>query len=523
MNHNFSRKLTSFHDRNLPERGYLVGYAALIQLLEEQFKITLPLPDLLAMATEKHQRYDQGSWKVFTIRHRPTDDLKSHLIFALKYEALDLYILKKLFEVARKDLVLKMLEDEPTSQYTRRTWFLYEWLLDEKLDVPDLNRGSYVEIVDASIQFTGLSLNSTRHRVRNNLPGTPGFCPMIRKTEKLKNYIQKDLSKLIEKGLSKKDKNLIKRTAAFLLLKDSKASFAIEGEYPPTLRARNWGKAIGQSGKTPLSIEEIERLQDIVIGSKKLKNMGVRQEEGFIGEHDRKSFTPIPDHISAKAGDLPSLLEGLLETNSLLQNSSYDPVLAAASIAFGFVFIHPLSDGNGRIHRYFIHHILTRMGYTKRGMIFPVSSAILDRIDEYQDILEHFSSPRVDLIDWKATPDHNVKILNETIDLYRYFDLTKQAEFLYECVEDTIEKIIPAELDYLEKYDRMTHFINDHSSLPDTKVDLLIKFLDQNSGKLSNKKKVKHFEELENEEINILEEGFEEIFINGLKEDEQEN
>lgn len=514
MNHSFSRKLTSFHGRNLPERGYLVGYSALIQLIEEQFSVVLPLPDLLAMATDKHQRYDQDSWKVFTIRHKPNDDLKSHLVFALKYEAIDLYILKIFFEVAGKDVVLKMLKEEPTSQYTRRAWFLYEWLLNEKLNVPDLDRGSYVEIVDASIQFTGPSLNSTRHRVKNNLPGTPGFCPLIRKTEKLKNYVQKDLSKLIENGLKKKDKNLIKRTAAFLLLKDSKASFAIEGEYPPNLRARNWGKAIGQSGKSPLSIEEIERLQDMVIGSKKLKSMGIRKGEGFIGEHDRESFTPMPDHISARAGDLPLLLEGLLETNALLQNSDYDAVLAAASIAFGFVFIHPLSDGNGRIHRYFIHHILTRMGYTKRGMIFPVSSAILERIEEYQDTLEHFSSPRMDLIDWKATPDHNVEIMNDTIDLYRYFDLTKQAEFLYECVEDTIEKIIPAELDYLEKYDRMTQFINEYTSLPDTKVDLLIKFLDQNAGKLSKKKKERHFEELGDQEINILEEGFEEIFMN---------
>lgn len=513
MNHSFSRKLTSFHGRNLPERGYLVGYASLIQLLEDQFKVTVPLPDILAMATEKHQRYDQGSWRVFTIRHKPDDNIKSHLVFALKYEALDLYILKKLFEVVEKDMVLKMLEEEPTSLYTRRVWFLYEWLLAEKLDVPDLGRGSYVEIVDDSIQFTGLSVNSTRHRVRNNLPGTPGFCPMIRKSEKLMNYIQKDLSKLIEKGLKKKDKNLIKRTAAFLLLKDSKASFAIEGEYPPNLRARNWGKAIGQSGKTPLSIEEIERLQDIVIGSKKLKNMGIRKGEGFIGEHDRESFTPMPDHISARAEDLPSLLEALFKTNGILQNSGYNPVLAAATIAFGFVFIHPLSDGNGRIHRYFIHHILTRMGYTRRGMIFPVSSAILDRIDEYQDTLEHFSSPRVDLIEWKETPDHNVEILNETKDIYQYFDLTKQAEFLYECVEDTIEKIIPAELEYLEKYDRITQFINDHTSLPDTKVDLLIKFLSQNSGKLSKKKREKHFEELGDQEINILEESFEEIFM----------
>ncbi len=514
MQHYFSRKVNVFHGRSLPEEGFLVGYALLIDIIESQFKVGLPLPDILAIATEKHQRYDKGEWKVFTIRHKPGDDLKSHLVFALKYEALDLYILKKFFELTGKEVVLKMLEEEPTSQYSRRAWFLYEWLIGEELKVPDLKRGSYVDIVDASIQFTGITENSTRHRVRNNLPGTTGYCPMIRKTKKLENYVQKDFSKAIETGLGKKDKDLINRTAAFLLLKDSKASFAIEGENPPNLRARNWGKAIGQSGKTPLSIEEIERLQDIVIGNKKLKNMGLRKEEGFIGEHDRESLTPMPDHISARAKDLPILIQGLLDTNIVLQQTSYDPVLTAATIAFGFVFIHPLSDGNGRIHRYIIHHILTRMKYSKRGMIFPVSSAILDRIDEYQDILEHFSSQRVDLIQWKETPDHNIEVLNETIDLYRFFDLTKQAEFLYECVEDTIERIIPAELDYLEKYDRMTQFINDHITLPNTKVDLLIKVLDQNDGKLSNKKREKQFEELGDKEIKTIEDAFQEIFMN---------
>jgi len=60
----------------------------------------------------------------------------------------------------------------------------------------------------------------------------------------------------------------------------------------------------------------------------------------------------------------------------------------------------------------------------------------------------------------------------------------------------------------------MTQFINEYTSLPDTKVDLLIKFLDQNGGKLSKKKKEKHFEELGDQEINIIEESFEEIFMN---------
>ena len=516
MSNYFSQKVTRFHGRETPEEGFIVGYALLIEIIEIRTQRLVPLPNQLSLVTEKHQRYNTDQWQVFTKRHKPDDDITSHLTFALKYEGIDLYILKAFFQFTGGEPVLNMIKNEPTSQYTRRVWFLYEWLMRTKLNVPDLKTGTYVEIVNPKLQYPGSSVNSTRHRIKNNLPGTQNFCPMIRKTEKLEGYITKDLSGTIEKGLSKLDKELVRRTAAFLLLKDSKASFAIEGEYPPNLRVRNWGKVIGQAGKKQLTIEEIERLQDIVIGTKKLKHMGIRKNEGFIGEHDRETFDPIPDHISAKAQDLPTLMKGLIETNNLLQKAKYDPVLAAATIAFGFVFIHPLSDGNGRIHRYMIHHTLAKLGYTKREMIFPVSAAILNRISDYQDVLEAYTYPRLDLIEWRPTFSHNLEILNETIDLYRYYDLTQQAEFLYECVEDTIEKIIPEELDYLKKYDRVTQLINLHVTLPDTKVDLLIKFLNQNNGKLSKDKRQKEFDELIDEEIASIEEGYSEIFINNI-------
>lgn len=460
----------------------LAGYALLLHELEQHKGRPLPLPRQLAIVTDKHQRYNTEQWQVFTIRHKPSDDLISHIYFALKYEGIDLLILKTIFQYIGEAGIRTAILNEPTGQYSRRVWFLYEWLLSSKLNIPDLKTGTYVEIVNPAQQYTGPNVNSTRHRVKNNLPGTNEFCPLIR------------------------------RTAAFLLLKDSKASFAIEGEFPPNMRARNWGKAIGQAGKNPLTVSEIERLQHIVIGSRKLKDMGIRQEEGFIGEHDRETFTPIPDHICAKAEDLSSLMNGFLNTNNLLQTSDYDPVLTAATIAFGFVFIHPLSDGNGRIHRYLIHHVFTSMGYTRRDMIFPVSAAILDRISDYQHVLEDYSSHRIDFIDWESTPSHGIRILNETIDLYRYFDLTLQAEFLYECVEETITRIIPKEINYLEKYDRIKNAINSIINLPNTRVDLLIKVLNQNKGKLSDRKRQKDFDELSEEDISMIEQSYAEIF-----------
>jgi len=90
--------------------------------------------------------------------------------------------------------------------------------------------------------------------------------------------------------------------------------------------------------------------------------------------------------------------------------------------------------------------------------------------------------------------------------------LTPQAEFLYECIEDTIEHIIPTELDYFEKYDKMTQYVNTFLSLPDTTVDLLIKFLSQNDGKLSKKKRENEFDELTNEDVSMIEDNFQIIF-----------
>ena len=139
------------------------------------------------------------------------------------------------------------------------------------------------------------------------------------------------------------------------------------------------------------STEELIRLQQIVIENPRFVTMGLRVKGGFIGEHDSLTGEPIPDHISARWQDLPLLLQGLTDTNELFAKSDIDAVLAAAIIAFGFVFIHPFQDGNGRIHRYLIHHVLAQKRFSKQGIIFPVSASILDRIDEYRTALESYS------------------------------------------------------------------------------------------------------------------------------------
>ena len=185
------------------------------------------------------------------------------------------------------------------------------------------------------------------------------------------------------------------RVASFLLLEDSKASYAIEGETPPHNRAERWARIIGQAGKTPLSKSELERLQKEVIVDDRFIHMGYRNEGGFIGKHDRSTNMPIPSHISAKHQDLNALMNGLFETTKLLKDSNFPPVLAATLIAFGFVFIHPFEDGNGRLHRYLLHHVLIETGFTPKGLVFPVSAVILKHIPDYVTALEAYSKPRL--------------------------------------------------------------------------------------------------------------------------------
>jgi len=181
-------------------------------------------------------------------------------------------------------------------------------------------------------------------------------------------------------------------------------------------------------------------------------------------------------------------------------------------IAFGFVFIHPFTDGNGRIHRYLIHHVLAERGFAPKGIVFPVSAVILERIDEYRQVLEAYSRPRLEHIEWRSTPDGNVEVLNETIDLYRYFDATRQAEFLYDCVVQTIEYSLPEEIRFLERYDRMKAAINERFDMPDHKMDLLIRFLGQNKGVFSKRASEKEFQALSSAERRELEALYTEIF-----------
>ncbi|ULJ72237.1 Fic family protein [Rhizobium gallicum] len=496
----FSGPVSVLHGRWLPRTAIPAGYAALI----DAFDLTVPIPITLAAIGPRHKVYQAEGWKLYTPRHEPEASLTGHLTFALRYEGLDLAVLKMLFRATGPEAIVEIVRAAPTGAYARRLWFLYEWLLDQPLDLPNATRGTYALVVDPEQQWTSEGETSSRHRVKNNLPGTRAWCPMIFRTPELDDFVARNLGEEARRVIAEVPADLLARTAAFLLLKDSRSSFQIEGEDPPQDRIQRWGQVIGEAGRRPVDRMELERLQRIVIGDARFVHLGLRQEGGFVGEHDRVSGAPIPDHISARHEDLPDLIDGLTAFDQGPARH-LDPVLAAAALAFGFVYIHPFEDGNGRLHRYLIHHVLAERGFNPPGLVFPVSAVILDRIDEYRRVLESYSRRLLAHVLWRPTDRGNVEVLNDTADFYRYFDATPHAEFLFQCVARTIDVDLPEEARFLRVYDGFRAGLSLMIDMPDRLLDLLFRFLHQNGGTLSKRAREKEFAALTEDEIARIE------------------
>lgn len=454
---------------------------------------------------------DHDEWRIMGQRYTPNISIEGHLVFALKYEGLDLYVLKRVFEAVGSEPIKEIVTATPTGSYARRIWFLYEWLTGEQIDLPEPPVSNYVQVVNPDLQFCIEGEKLPRYRVVNNLPGTKEFCPMVFHTDILDGFIEMNLANKAKDTIAKIPKDVMARTAAFLLLKDLKSSYAIEGERPPQNRIQRWGKAIGEAGRQELNHDEFKRLQRIVIGDARFVKLGYRKAGGFVGEHDRTTLSPLPDHISAKHEDLESLMKGLIAFGTEY-SPKLDAVVAAAMLAFGFVYIHPFEDGNGRLHRFLMHHALSMGGFNPSGIIFPISAAILEHIETYRTVLESHSARALPFVEWRETPEHNVEVMNETADLYRYFDATPHAEFLYKCVAQTIEVDLSKEAQFLQNFDRFNEAVQNIVDMPEKLVSLLFNFLEQNHGKLSTRARTKEFAALSEDEVHAIEEIYSDIF-----------
>jgi hypothetical protein len=478
-----------------------IGYA----WLQRTLQLAAPVPATESYVGSGARRTEvQGRRTVeFYPRQYATEDtVVANLRFALRYEPVDLGVLVAALKRIEPAEIEAWVRKEPTGAYSRRAWFFYETFTGKSLDLEDVRAGNYVEALDPKKHIVADRRNSIRHRVVDNLLGGPGLCPTVRRTPRLVEQMGLHIGEEARALIESYDSAVLARAVNYLYTKETRSSFAIEGESPGPKRSERFIAALKAAPGFIPGKDELIRLQGDILDPR-YATTDWREIQNFVGE-TIGGYREEVHFIPPRPQDVSGLMDAWTRLTERAVESEVDPVVAAAVSSFAFVFIHPFDDGNGRIHRFLMHHILARREYIPRGVIFPISAAILRDRGSYDRVLETFSRPLMKLIDWDWTPKREIVVTNDTRDLYRYFDATAFAEYLYDRVADTVQVDLRDELGFVAIYDGALDAVRDIVDMPDRRASLFVRLCIQNGGRLSATKRAL-FPELTDDETVRLE------------------
>lgn len=442
------------------------------------------------------------TWEVFPISYQP-EDLPGQVEFALKYDGVNLEVLRGWFEALAVDEVEALeawVREAPTSGYARRTWFLYEFLTGRALALEDARTGAYVRLLDPDRYYVADDRRSRRHHVLDNLFGGREFCALVRRSAMLESFTARRLDQRMQDVLAHQDPETLARVVSYLYTKETRSSFAIEQEQPSTDKVKRFVSVLRQAHEWPaLGREDLLRLQNLIVTDPRNRDTEYRRTQNYVA---RASDI---DYIAPRPEDLTPMMAGWLEMLGRLVESPCDAVVAAASAAFSFVFLHPFEDGNGRIHRYLIHFVLARKRFTPTGMLVPVSATMLAKKKEYDAALERFSEALMVRLRYEVDRMGIVEVLHDSSAYYRYPDLTSQAEALYGWIASTIEEDVPRELTFTLAYREARRRVSDVIELADRRAEHFVARCMENRGHLSNNRRKGDFASLTDEEIAVME------------------
>lgn len=470
----------------------LLGYAELI----DRFGLDVLKPVSSCYLLERGHRRSQlaegRQEEYFPPRDDPGADWTCHLLFALRQEGVNLEVLAAVFRAAPKAELLAWIRSAPTGRYARLAWFLYEWLLDRRLPLPDLTQGNYVPVLAAADYYalhpTGTTRHVRRQRVIDNLPGTRDYCPLVRRTSALQAFEALQLDEQAAAQVRRYPPELVYRAAQYLYLKETKSSYAIEHLAVDQRRTARFVALLQQAGGWAcFARPELVRLQNAIV-EERYAAQGFRNFQNYVGQ----SLGPVRElvhYVPPKPADLPALMDGWMTCCRNLQSGAVHPVITAAVAGFGFVFLHPFEDGNGRLHRLLIHHVLVAGKFGPAGVVFPVSATMLKRLDRYDAALEVYSQEIARHVEYRLDALGTMQVTNATAAFYRYPDLTAQAEALFGFIRDTIQFEMVAELEWLAAFDKARQRLREVVDMPDQRLNLFLRVCLQGKGQLSKGKR----------------------------------
>ncbi|WP_245964775.1 Fic family protein [Trinickia dinghuensis] len=436
---------------------------------------------------------------------RPADLPAAHLQFHLRHEVPHLEFLARLFQRTGPDFIQEWVAAEPTGQYARRAAFLYEWLTARELAPPENLGGNYVDAIDLTKLVAASpdrAVKVRRWRVNDNLPGTRHFCPIVAKTNAVQDASALNVPDLFAGLAGEFGEDLLIRAAVWMTLRESRASFAIEGEADRGDRVQRFADVMARRtghGELPLSDAALAELQRDILGDRTtITHFGLRQSPVFVGETVR--YQEVVHYVAPPAEDVAAMLDGLRAFLERTQGQS--SVMRSAVAAFGLVYIHPLADGNGRVHRFLINDVLRRDGAVPDPVILPVSAVITDNAVErrgYDQVLDSVSQPLMQAVRKHVSfepvqttwPDGVVSNFafggaEQARPLWRYPDLAPHVVFLANIVARTLTEQMREESRYLRRHGRARAALKEVVEMPDHQADRVLRSIEQHRGELSN-------------------------------------
>ncbi|MGA0571831.1 Fic family protein [Variovorax sp. VNK109] len=417
----------------------------------------------------------------------PAPEFLQHAMFALKHEGVRLNLLvAALRRISPVDLV-NLVRSAPNSAYSRKLGHLWEGLHRQRLPgLDDLSvAASYVPFFEPETHIVGEGRRDARWRIEFNGLGDLSFCPMVRRTQRLAEMLQRDILGQAQAFADDVGRAMLERALSWAYLSETEGSFAIEGEAPSHDKAALFAGLLRRAHEQkPLTEAYLVELQNAVVTNPFDKAVQFRVEQNRLQKDvpGAAGVTYVPPEPEFAA----DLMSRLMEFGNQ-RPSSVDPLIHAAVVSFAFVFIHPFMDGNGRLSRFLIHHCLGQSGRLPPQFLLPISVAMKKHEAEYLQALTSFSRPARELcnVGWAGDEHYTYDWVEGADTWFRYMDLTACTEFGLDMADAALSTHLRQEVDFLGLYDKVARFINDQYDLRSSDLTTLIVTIFQNGGVLS--------------------------------------
>lgn len=412
-----------------------------------------------------------------------------HLLFALKHEGINLPILAQALKRLPQSDIIQQVTATPSSRYARILGFLWEAFHQQELPIEVAITGPTVDLFDPKKYLTHPAGDrNVRWKVRFNGLGTPDYCATVERTPNIERLLALNILDRANEFLDQLGTHATDRALSWAYLHETESSFAIERESLGQNKAEAFIGLLKQA-HLPRAMDEtyLVELQNAAITNPFNWAASYRTEQNWLRGPLRGAagVTYVPPPLEL----VQPLMRGVLYCANELPKQ-IDPMVAAAIASFGFVFIHPFMDGNGRLSRFLFHYALCQSGRLSHGLLLPVSVAMKRHESDYLDALQTYSMPmrrRWD-VRWIGDEDYDLHFKGDD-SLYRHWDATAAVEFCLEMAQQALEHDLREETDFLARFDRVFRAIDERFDVRRNDLTTLIISCLQHQGKVSKNRR----------------------------------